>query len=247
MLQGGNGLSEVNKIANELSSFRGQVKVNKSMGYHVHIDVSELSVPELVKVCQNFIKYERVMDRFFPPSRRTGSDESNRYFQSNRASVAGGSSSYGHQRNLTNREVHNILGRCRSIDDLADVMNRGASRYYKLNMQNLQSGRQPTIEFRQHSATASYDKISAWVRFCSRFVANSSRLAPPSPFSSSTSLEKQTDALFYYVIKDRALRNFYLARIEELNSASAHFEGSASACCSGCAKGGDCNRSRRYI
>jgi len=247
VLRGGDGLSEVAKIANDLGFFRGQVKVNKSMGYHVHIDVSGLSVPQLVKVCQNFVKYEDVMDRFFPPSRRTGSEESGRYFQSNRVSVAGGTSAYSYHghRTQTNREIHNSLGRCHSIADLADAMHQGGSRYYKLNLQNLVSERQPTIEFRQHSATASYDKISAWVRFCSRFVANSARLASPSPFSSTASLDKQTDALFYYVIKDRALRNFYIARIDELSAASSHFEGSASACCSGCAKGRACSRSIR--
>jgi hypothetical protein len=241
VLRGGHGLGEVSKIANDLALFRGQVKVNKSMGYHVHIDVSDLTLSQLVKVCQNFVKYERVMDRFFPPSRRTGSEESDRYFRSNRASVAGDAGAFAVL--TSNREVHDILAWCESIADLADVMNRGGTRYYKLNLQNLVSGRQPTIEFRQHSATASYDKISAWVRFCSRFVANSAKLAPPSPFSSSTGLDRQTDALFYYVIKDRALRNFYFARIDELAAfTGARFEGGASACCSGCAKGGACGR-----
>jgi len=120
-------------------------------------------------------------------------------------------------------------------------MNKDGSKYYKLNLQNLVTGRQPTIEFRQHSATSSYDKISSWVRFCTRFVDNSARLAAPSNFSDSTSLSKQIDALFFYVVKDRALRDFYLARMRELGmSADEDHDG---ACCAGCAAGMACSRS----
>lgn len=244
VLQGGDGLGQVAEVTKELDVFRGKVRVNKSMGCHVHIDVSDLNVPRLIKVCQNFIKYEDVIDRFFPLSRRTGSDESNRYFQSNRASVSasGGGAQYG-SRTLSYRQLHQILSRCQTIEEIAGVMNRNGSRYYKLNLQNLVTGRQPTLEFRQHSATASYDKISSWIRFCARFVANSVKLASPSPFSSTTTIEKQTDALFYYVIKDRALRDFYLARIDELGAQVAGVEGGGSACCTGCARGGACSRS----
>ena len=244
VLQGGDGLGQVAKVTNGLGVFGGQVKINKSMGYHVHIDVSDLNVPQLIKVCQNFVKYEEAMDRFFPFSRRTGSDESNRYFQSNRASVSasGGGAQYG-PRALSNRQVHRILSGCETIEEIGGVMQRNGSRYYKLNLQNLVTGRQPTLEFRQHSATASYDKISSWIRFCARFVTNSAKLASPSPSSSATTMEKQTDALFYYVIKDRALRDFYLARIDELGDQVAGSEGGGSGCCTGCARGGACSRS----
>ena len=94
------------------------------------------------------------MDSFMPPSRRNGSPECDRYFKSNRASVCGD----------TNKQRHIRLANCYDVMTLAEQMNEDG-RYYKLNLQNLITGRQPTLEFRQHSATLDYEKISAWVRF----------------------------------------------------------------------------------
>lgn len=222
VLEGGEGLSRVSQV---LRAMPPEIQVNKSMGFHVHIDVSNLSVQQLVKVCQNFCKYEDVMDALLPPSRRTGSEESNRYFKSNRDSVGG----------HTLRDVHTMLGACPDIESLSRLMNRDG-RYYKLNMQNLVTGRQPTLEFRQHSATAVYSKVSAWVRFCVWLVHNSAKLGPPSPFAPGRSLNDQFHALFHFVIKDRALRDFYQSRREKLSNGDDNDE----LCCSGCAHGGTC-------
>lgn len=155
VLQGGRGLGEVSAVCRALSETYPKLQVNKSMGFHVHIDVSGYSIEQLIKICQNFCKYERVMDSFMPPSRRDGSHECDSYFKSNRNSVQPGGS---------NLQIHTVLENCYDIQTLASKMNRDG-RYYKLNLQNLVTGRQPTIEFRQHSSTLNYEKISAWVRF----------------------------------------------------------------------------------
>jgi len=238
VLEGGKGLSEVTDVTRALSKFNPKLKVNKSMGFHVHVDVSGKSLQQLIKVCQNFIKYEDVMDSFMPPSRRTGSPESDRYFQSNKASVdqhVGGISS--------NKKRHTALADCQDIASLAKLMNR-SGRYYKLNLQNLVSGRQPTIEFRQHSATINYDKISAWVRFCVALVTNSARLASPKPFKQQDRDVKFCfDFLFSFVIKDRALHTFYKARCKELQSNPGSDN---SPCCEECAHdGSSCMTHRR--
>jgi hypothetical protein len=233
VLQGGHGLQQVYSIVKTLTAdLQSTIKVNKSMGFHVHVDVSGYNHAQLVNICQNFIKYEDVMDSFMPPSRRTGSVESDRYFQSNRWSVL--------HHHASNKQRHEALARTTDIYQLAHLMNAENSRYYKLNLQNLVTNRQPTIEFRQHSATVNYAKIAAWIRFCVAFCANSARLAPPSPFLPGRGLDVQMDALFSYVIKDRALCEFFRQRRDELLHDSEE-----EACCSGCASGGGCRRIRQ--
>lgn len=221
VLRGGNGLTQVSKV---LCALPQEIQVNKSMGFHVHIDVSDLSLPQLIKVCQQFVKYEAVMDSFMPKSRRTGSTESDRYFQSNRQSVGGD----------TMRQVLAKLGGCGDVASLVRMMNRHG-RYYKLNLENLHTGRQATIEFRQHSSTANYNKVAAWVRFCVWFVLHAAQLQAPKPFAKGRSLDEKFDALFYYVIKDRALRDFYIERRQQVNNEE-------DPCCDGCAAGGSCAR-----
>lgn len=226
-LSGGQGLSRVSRVLKKMASIQPSLKVNKSMGFHVHFDVSTLTTAQLIKVCQQFVKYEEVIDSFMPLSRRTGSAESDRYFQSNRASVAR-RTRYGVL--ATNRQVHDALSNCRDKITLAQMMNN-TGRYYKLNMQNLVTRRQTTIEFRQHSGTMSYEKVAAWIRFCAAFCINSARLRAPTPFKENTRFEKKFDGLFQFVIKDRALRDFYRKRRNMLATGDDDDDG----CCDDCA------------
>ena len=224
ILKGGHGLQQTNNILQLLNQLN--LKVNKSMGFHLHVDVSDLTHAQLVKVCQNWIKYESQFDSILPRSRRTGSPECDRYFKSNRDAMP----------QTTNKDRHLALENTRNIQELAALMNP-EGRYYKLNLENLVTGRQPTLEFRQHSATIQYTKIANWVRLCTSFVQNSARLKSPSCFREGRSLEYGFDALFQYVIKDRALQKEYKARQEELS----HNDNSTSVpCCSSCAHRGIC-------
>ena len=233
ILKGGDGLNRIDQILRRANTeLYPKLKVNKSMGFHVHVDVSGYQLQHLIKICQNFIKYEAIMDTFMPPSRRTGSQEAEQYFQSNRDSVAGCISSFP-----SNKECHDAIGQCGDFDELARLMNyRG--RYYKLNLQNLVTGRQSTIEFRQHSSTVNYEKVSHWVRFCILFTIHSAKLAPPSSFKDDRDLDFKFDALFNYVIKDRALRQFYRARRLDLSNSESE------PCCTGCSRGSLCSRKR---
>jgi Putative amidoligase enzyme len=59
ILKGGKGLSEIASVIRSLE--RTELKVNKSMGFHVHIDVSAYDINQLVKICQNFIKVRNLL------------------------------------------------------------------------------------------------------------------------------------------------------------------------------------------
>ena len=139
-LIGGEGLCNISRILTKMGNIQPNLKVNKSMGFHVHIDVSALTTSQLIKICQQFVKYEDVIDSFMPASRRSGSTESKQYFQSNRASVGEQICFDGHG---TNRQIHDALQKCDNNEELSNLMNK-SGRYYKLNMQNLINGRQPS-------------------------------------------------------------------------------------------------------
>ena len=174
-----------------------------------------------------------------PPSRK----EANGYCKSNRDAMDGS----------TNGMKHAAIVSCKNLKQLCNTINPGddpwEARYYKLNLQNLKTKRQPTIEFRQHSGTANYNKIEAWVRFCVAFVNQSANQPRPSALQPD---ENAFDALFQGLLKDLALREYYVQRRIQLRTepekdfAADSAENnnnnkmSRSSCCDGCANGGAC-------
>lgn len=225
ILVGEAGLAQILKVLKALRRREVDIKVNKSMGFHVHVEVKGMRQGQLNKICQNFVKYEAVFDSLVPPSRRNGSPESDRYFRSNRDAL--GCSS--------NQERHHAVAICRDIQSLADKMNP-ADRYYKLNLRNLVSARRPTLEFRQHSATADFSKISNWIRLCIGLVRNSASLPPPACFGGHETLQYETEHLFLHVIKDPALREYFLVRQQEVRHLAED------RCCDACGDGGQCTK-----
>lgn len=219
ILTGQEGLAQIQKILNkgfnQLSS--STIKVNKSMGFHVHINVGNRTLDDLKKICINFVKYEDAFDSFMPPSRRR-----NTYCQSNKLAVGS-----------NNKARKDRILACNSLSDLCHVMNP-QGRYYKLNLENLRTGRQQTIEFRQHSATFEYKKSSYWVRFCMAFVMNSVKYKTPKALKEGTNAREQFEKLFMYVIKDRAIRDYYLQRQHSFNPPPI---GTSQLCCDDCSTG----------
>jgi len=227
ILRGGQGLGTVDRVMRTLSNM-GDVSVNQTMGLHVHVNIADLTLAQLKKVCQNFCKYESVLDSMMPPSRR---GSTNTYCGSNRHAVGG---PYG-----TNASIHQAIASCNSIGELGELVS--PQKYYKLNLRNIVENRQTTIEFRQHSGTYNNKKVKNWVRFCVAFVQNSARLRVPSHISSNANVDKLFEMMMMYVVKDRCLRDFYRQRRIEL---SGH---SAGDCCEGCNAGGDCAADQRPL
>lgn len=207
ILRGGQGLSETHRVLEHgLSSVPGRIAVNKQAGFHVHVDVTGVSGKALTRICQNWCKYEDAIDLFMPASRR-GDD--NKFCRSNRRN--------SQLRSLSNREVNDRLARCKKIGALASLMNAAPRpRYHKLNLQNLINNRQRTIEFRHHSATYEYPKISNWVRFLNAFVEASLDNPPPNNFLDHRTPEHKMERLFEWVVIDRSLRYYYYDRAEQL-------------------------------
>lgn len=200
------------------------------MGFHVHINVANRTLDDLKKICINFVKYEDAFDSFMPPSRRE-----NQFCRSNKQAVG----------TTTNKARKDRILSCNSISDLCNVMNP-QGRYYKLNLENLRTGRQQTIEFRQHSATSEYKKSSYWVRFCMAFVMNSIKFQTPKVLKEGSDVRDQFDKLFLYVIKDRALRDYYLERQYTFNPhlAAAVANRPQQPCCDECGGHSEDNGSR---
>jgi len=205
ILSGPRDLSEVSRIVTIMTDV-ACVRVNESMGLHVHVETKEddYSLQKMISICQYFLLYEEIMDSFLPKHRRTDSNESLRYFKSNKKSILQNTVA------TSPDDAILILSSCQSYDELYERMNPNVGkgpRYHKLNLQNLKTRRQPTMEFRQHHASKNVEDIVFWVRFCVLFVYNASKL---SPICSSDGIPDATlESLFDDIIKCSMVQNYY--------------------------------------
>jgi hypothetical protein len=201
-LSGGHGLNECYKIIEGLS---WHCDASSPVGsLYVRIDVSStLSVEQLVKLCQNFIKYEESIDYFMPTHRR---DDHCCDCKSNKQHVKGG----------TNKERNYLLSKCKTVQELVDCINPSKEQCYKLDLSCLVD--YGYIQFRQHESSKDKTTVTNWIRFCAAFVKNSARLRSPLSLKETTSIEEEFDLLFEYVVKDRALRNFYRDRRDSIEA-----------------------------
>ena len=128
VLIGGHGLNECYKIIEGLpstgiiSNTTSFVPNNPLVGsLHVQIDASTLSLQQIIKVCQNFIKYEEAMDSFMPWSKR---EDRCKDCCSNKQAVDGS----------TNKQRNIRISKCATLEELVQCMDPIDGCYYKLNL-----------------------------------------------------------------------------------------------------------------
>jgi hypothetical protein len=145
-LKGNKGIEQLAKVC--ISLDKTKAKVNSSCGLHIHIDVSDYSLEDWKRLIINYIRLEDFIDSLMPEGRR---GNSNRYCQS--------------------IKVDGFERKVKSASDLRDIgkkLGYGNDRYRKLNTVSYWKHR--TVEFRQHSGTTDYNKISNWIMFLTRLV-----------------------------------------------------------------------------
>lgn len=144
VLQGERGISEMETVCRVLNECGA--KVNKSCGTHVHIDAQNMNLPTWKRVYINYARLENVIDDFMPNSRKKNNNFYTKGFS-----------------NITDFEQ-----KIKNASSLQAIENFLGSRYYKINPKSY--ARHNTIEFRQHSGTVEFEKISNWVRFLGNLI-----------------------------------------------------------------------------
>ena len=140
ILKGTKGMNSLETICKALAEV--DAKVNRSCGLHVHIGAERMSDEHYCRLVRNYQRIERAIDSFMPNSRRANN----------------------------NGYCHSLVGinfeNCTTKREIAQAMHN--DRYFKVNA--IAYNRHKTIEFRQHSGTTDYEKISKWVMFLAKLV-----------------------------------------------------------------------------
>lgn len=140
VLKGKKGLGSLKSLCDALAEI--DAKVNVSCGLHVHIGIANMTDDHYVRIVRNYQAVETAIDSFMPVSRR------------------------GNNSRWCNTLKNHDFSYCRTKFDVANEMRN--DRYHKVNAVAFE--RHPTIEFRQHSGTVEYVKISHWVMFLAKLV-----------------------------------------------------------------------------
>lgn len=151
ILKGKAGIEALKKVCEALSTVQG-LHVNRSCGLHVHLDSRDMTIGQIGRVFERYATFEDSIDNIMPRSRRGH----NRWADSLTP----------HVDSVKRAVTHSTRGK----RDLAYALGR----FYKVNLTNI--AERGSIEFRQHSGTTDFTKISKWLTFLMQFVETSIRL-----------------------------------------------------------------------
>ena len=139
VLYGDEGLDELEKVYKVLNQCGA--KVDTSCGTHVHFDIADYTVADMVSFLNLYYKEHTLINYLVPPSRRKNT----------------------YCRDIKSLEIQRIndrfeAGRLRGIRDIGTIL---GTRYITVNLDSYI--RYGTVEFRQHGGTTEFEKIEAWI------------------------------------------------------------------------------------
>jgi hypothetical protein len=185
VLQGLEGLADLERACRALKICGAQV--NASCGLHVHLGASDLSIEHMRQLVRNYLVLEPTIDQLMPTNRRASN---NTFCQS---LLLG----------RTQAAAEAAILAATTTQALATAAN-GTSRYRKVNLQSF--FRHGTVEFRQHSGSTDFEKISFWVKFLANLVDfSATRLVTPALPVAEFATFNQRDIATYYQRRRTAL------------------------------------------
>jgi hypothetical protein len=194
-------MGDVRKVCDALVA--AQCTVDRSCGFHVHVDASGISQPGFKTLVKVFAKFEPVMDSFMPASRRN-----NTYCRSLLQVVGVTQAPTGENLPVLLQQFFQRVDRCTDLRELHRLLM--GTRYLKLNLESF--WRHGTVEFRQHSGTTDAAKVLNWIEFCTGMVERCMREHTRVTLDGAGSL----DTLFK-AVRRPGLKRFYRMRAEILN------------------------------
>jgi hypothetical protein len=171
--------------------------VNTKISVNLFKNPTTKNLNNLLKLSQNFIKYEEVLDNILRINRESKAKEivplQDLYADSNRDAVQG----------ATNKEKHDMLASSSSsVETLVEAMNPNPTARYKLSYQR-DSSSNLTAQFYFETVPNDTENLVCFVRLCTQFVHNSFRLQKPKSFKANRTADERMEILFSSVIRDR--------------------------------------------
>lgn len=193
-LKGEAGLEKVKKACEALNA--AGAKVDSRCGLHVHHDAADLKHQEVKVITDFYLKYEEGLDKLVPESRRA---DNNHYCQTLRKENA--------------ENFFDKINNTNSISQIRDLLkdNYGRDRYNKLNLKAYRV--HGTLEFRQHSGTTDYQKISNWIKLTQGIIERGTR---PNTFISWRG-KRTAEKLLSMKEIEKDVRTFYRERKTQLS------------------------------
>lgn len=145
ILTGDEGKKQIKQVTAALAKAGAIVSTN--CGLHVHVDVSDFTLPMLRTLVHRYAHFEPMLDRLVAATRR------------------GGRSAYARSMRDFIQEYDHLMTKNLSPAQFAQQIQ---SRYFKLNLSAV--AKYGTVEFRQHQGSIDAVKINAWVQFVVNFV-----------------------------------------------------------------------------